>query len=122
MTVVVCDLVVETAQPLAELRAHPRVEGPERLVEEQHGRLDRERAGEPHPLPLPAGELRRVALRERLQLDELEQLGDALLDLGLRPLADLQAEGDVVVHGHVLEGRVVLEDEADAALLRRRPA
>jgi hypothetical protein len=27
--------------------------------------------------------------------------------------------GDVVAHGHVLEGRVVLEHEADAALLRR---
>ena len=30
-----------------------------------------------------------------------------------------QPEGDVVAHGHVLERRVVLEDEADAALLRR---
>src|SRR5262249_24361274 len=38
-------------------------------------------------------------------------------DLGLLPLADLQAEGDVLEHGHVLERRVVLEDEADAPLL-----
>ena len=42
------------------------------------------------------------------------------LDLVLGPLADLQAEGDVVVDGHVLEGGVVLEDEADVAPLRRR--
>ena len=63
-TVVAWDLLVQTAQPLAKLRAHPRVEGPERLVEQQHLRLDSERSGERHPLPLTAGELRRVAVRE----------------------------------------------------------
>ena len=31
-----------------------------------------------------------------------------------------QAEGDVAANGHVLERRVVLEDEADVALLRRQ--
>ena len=41
-------------------------------------------------------------------------------DLVLGPLADLQAEGDVLRHGHVLEDRVVLEHEADVALLRRQ--
>ena len=41
-------------------------------------------------------------------------------DLGLGPLADLQAEGDVLGDGHVLEDRVVLEDEADVALLGRQ--
>ena len=77
-------LVVEAAQPLAELGPHLGVERPEGLVEEQHGRIDRERAGQPHPLPLPAGELRGIALREALELDELEELVDPLLDLGLR--------------------------------------
>src|SRR5439155_455053 len=33
--------------------------------------------------------------------------------------ADLEAELDVLVEGHVLEERVVLEHEADVALLRR---
>ena len=112
-------LVVEPAQPLPQLRADAGVQGAERLVEEQHGRIDRERAGETHALPLPARELRRVPLREPVELHELQQLVDALGDLRLRALADLQAERDVVVHGHVLEGGVVLEDEADAALLRR---
>ncbi len=42
-------------------------------------------------------------------------------DLGLRPLADGQPEGHVVAHRHVLEGRVVLEHEADAPLLGRHP-
>ena len=114
-------LVVQPAQPLAQLGAHLRVERAERLVEQQHRRIDRERPREAHPLALAAGELRRVALREPVELDELEQLVHALRDLGLGALADLQAEGDVVVDRHVLERGVVLEDEADAALLRRTP-
>ncbi len=41
-------------------------------------RLDRERAGQRHALALAAGELRRVAVGEAVELDELEQLVDAL--------------------------------------------
>ncbi len=89
ITVVDVRLVVEPAQPLAQLGPHARVERAERLVEEEHGRVDRQRAGEAHPLPLSARELRRVALGEPVELDELEELVHALLDLRLRPLADL---------------------------------
>ena len=49
----------------------------------------------------------------------VQELLDPLLDLGLRPLPDREPERDVVADGHVLEGGVVLEDEADAPLLRR---
>ena len=52
-------LVVQAAQPLAELLAHLGVEGAERLVEEQHLGLDGEGARQRHALPLPTGELRR---------------------------------------------------------------
>ena len=113
------DDVVEPAQPLAELGADARVERAERLVEEQHLRLGGERAREAHPLPLAARELRWIAIaRSPASWTRFEQLVDALADLGLRPLPHLQPERDVVAHGHVLEGRVVLEDEADVALLR----
>ena len=70
--------VVELAQPLAKLGADARVEGAERLVEEQHLRLRRERAREAHPLPLSSGELRGVAVAEALELDEVEELVDPL--------------------------------------------
>ncbi len=46
---------------------------------------------------------------------------DLLGDLGLGPAADLQTEGDVVPDGQMFEGRVMLEDEADIAPLRRYP-
>ena len=112
-------LVVQPAQPVPQVGAHLGVEGAERLVEQQHLRVDGERAGERHPLPLAAGELGRVAVLEAVQADDLEQLVDLARDLGLGALADRQAEGDVVAHRHVLERGVVLEDEADAAPLRR---
>ena len=51
--------VVDLAQPAAQLAAHLRVERAERLVEQQHLRLDRQRAGQRDALALAAGELAR---------------------------------------------------------------
>ncbi len=76
-------LVVQPPQPRAQLLAHARVERAERLVEQQHLGLDRERARERHALPLAARELRRVAVGRAGDLHELEQLVDALADLRL---------------------------------------
>ena len=68
--------VVQVAQPLAQLRAHLRVERAERLVEQQHLGLDRQRPGQRHALALAARELRRVALAQVRQPDQFEQLVD----------------------------------------------
>ena len=123
ITVVVVHLVVQAAQPDAQLLADARVERAERLVEQQHLRLDGERAGERHALPLAAGELRRVAVGEAVELHELEQLVDARLrSPPSAACGSSSPKATFVPHGHVLEGRVVLEDEADAALLRRAAA
>src|SRR5439155_8469365 len=111
-------LVVEAAQPRAQLLAHARVERAEGLVEQQHLWIDRERTRKSHTLTLATGQLRWVALGKPFQLHELEQVVHALRDLRARPATHLEAESDVLAHGHVLERRVVLEDEADAALLR----
>ena len=72
------DLVVQAAQPGAQLGADVGVERAERLVEQQHARLDGERAGQRHALALAAGELRRVALVVAGEADDAEQLVDAL--------------------------------------------
>ena len=69
-------LVVQPAQPVAQLLADLRVEGAERLVEQQHGRLDRQRPGQRHPLPLAAGELRGQPVGELREVHQLEQLLD----------------------------------------------
>src|SRR5205085_12533825 len=51
-------------------------------------------------------------------MDELEQLGDARPDPLARELPDLEPERHIVAHGHVLERRVVLEDEPDVPAAR----
>ena len=111
-------LVVQAAQPLAQVLADAGVERAERLVQQQHLGLDGQCAGQRHALPLAARELRRVAVAQALQVDQVDQLGHPVLDLGLRPAPDLQAERDVLGDGHVLERRIVLEHEADAPLVR----
>ena len=97
------DLVVQPAQPLAQLGADLGVERAEGLVEQQHLRLDGQRPRERHALLLAAGELRGVAVGEAVESHQREQLGDPLADLRLGPFADAQPEADVVVHRHVLE-------------------
>ncbi len=54
-------LVVQAAQPGTQLFAHLGIECAERLVEQQHLRIDRQRPGQRHPLSLPTGELIGVA-------------------------------------------------------------
>ena len=113
-------LLVEAAQPVAQLGAHAGVERAERLVEKEHLRL-RSRARARAPCA-GAGRPRAAtgsgapnasswtSFRSSSTRSRISAFG---------PLAHLEPERDVVAHGHVLEGRVVLEDEADVALLRR---
>ena len=118
-TVVTGTFLVEAPQPCSKLLPHAGVQRSERLVEQEDARLGCHCAGQRHPLALTAGELRRIAVGETFELDEAEQLPHPVADLVLRALADLEREGDIVAHAHVLERRVVLEDEPDAAFLRR---
>src|SRR5581483_6715920 len=121
----VAGAIVQRAEPAPQILAHLRIERAERLVEQQHARLDRERARERNALLLPAGELVRIALLQSRQLHELEQFLHATLDLGcggtMPFVAHAQAERDVLADRHVLEQRVMLEHEADAPSLHRQP-
>ena len=57
-----------------QLSSQLGVERTERLVEQQHGRLQHERAGQRHALLLAAGQLGGLAPLEADELDELERL------------------------------------------------
>src|SRR5205823_4796717 len=94
-----------------------RVHGAERLVEQEHARFGRERAGNGDALPLPSGKLVRVASFQFLEAEQLEQFVNARLDVGPLPFLDLEAKGDVLEYIHVFEQRVILKDKADVALL-----
>ena len=119
------DLVVQAAQPAAQFLPDLRVERAERLVEQQHARFHRERARQRHALPLSAGELRGIAVAEVIELHEARadrsRAAGSPRRRAARARAHAQAERDVLEHRHVAEERVVLEDEADAAILRAPP-
>src|ERR1700682_653638 len=60
-----------------------------------------------------------VTVAEPPELDELQKLVALSPPFRVRHLPEPQAELDVLRHRHVAEDRVVLEDEADPALLGR---
>ena len=53
-SVVTCNSFVQRAQPAPQILPDPRVEGAERLVEQEDLGLDRQRAGQSDALPLTA--------------------------------------------------------------------
>ena len=114
------DLLLEGLQldlePLAELG----VQGAERLVEQQHGRVQDQRARQRDALLLPARELAGPALLEPGQSHQLQSGGDPVFRLLLGRALVPQAEGDVLLHGQVGEEGVVLEHGVDVALVRWR--
>ena len=109
-----------------DLRLHGHVQRRHRLVADDQPRVEREGAGDADPLPLPAGELVRIAADVlRAQADDLEQL--------LHPGPDLRAARDPVdperVADDLLDGlprvqrRVgVLEDDLHLAAERTQLA
>ena len=71
-------LLLDTFQLELHLLAKFQVERAERLVEQQHLRLIDDCAGQGDPLPLAAGELRRLALAVATETHRGERLTDPL--------------------------------------------
>ena len=86
------DVLLDALELDLQLLAQAQVERAERLVEQQRARAVDQRAGERDALGLAAGELAGLAVGEVAELDELERVLDALLDLGLADLLALEAE------------------------------
>src|SRR5262249_61889173 len=81
-------LVLKLPQQVDDLRPDRHVERAYRLVCDYHRGVQRERSGQPHALPLPAGQLVRVTPgMSRRQPDYLKQIADALATL--RPGSDM---------------------------------
>lgn len=100
-----------------EVLAHHRVDRAERLVHQQHGRVGGERAGHPDALALAAGELVgiAVAVRRRVQADQVEEFGGTRPGLRPRPAEQMRDGGGVVQDGLVGEQPHLLDDVADTA-------
>src|SRR3982751_6980949 len=113
-------LVMQATEPAPQFLAHLGIECAERLVEKQHLGLHGERTGECNALTLPARKLARIAIAERLELHQGEQLAHTVTNGALRrtarPRLHTKTERDVFVNGHVTEERVMLEHEAHLTL------
>jgi hypothetical protein len=113
------DLLLDRLQLDLEGLAELRVEGAERLVEQQDRRVQDQGASEGDPLLLTAGELVRTPLLEAGQAHQLEGVTHALDLILFRDVVVLQAERDVLLDREMREERVVLEDGVDVPLVRR---
>src|SRR5690606_24208123 len=114
------DVIVQASQPAPQFGTYLGIQRTERLIQQQYLGLHRQRPGERDTLALAAGQLRGQAVGGPVQLYHLQQVHDFPANLRLaRPLTagfDGQAVGDILIDAHMLEQRIVLEDEADAAL------
>ncbi|MNQ71881.1 hypothetical protein D3C85_865680 [compost metagenome] len=114
------------AQPLvqrldlgAHLHAQLGVEVRQRLVEQESLRLPHDGPAHGYALALAARELARVPLQQLAQAQRVGRLLHAAGDLVFRDALDLQAEAQVLRHGHVRVERVVLEHHRHVAVARR---
>jgi hypothetical protein len=96
------------------------IEGGQRLVEQQHLRSDRQRAGNRDALLLTTGKLTGKALSVRRHADHVQCFGDARADVRAGHPVRLQPKCDVVGDPHVGEQRVRLQHHTDAPLGRRQ--
>ena len=113
-TIVLPELAVQPDDLVLHVAADQRVEGRERLVEEQHVGVGGQGAGQADALLHAAGELVGVGVLVAGEPDQVDDL------LGLRRgapscfiAADLEAEGHVVDHLPVRQQPEVLEDHRD---------
>ena len=110
--------IVQPADLDAHLDAQLGVEIGQRLVEQERLRFAHDGAPHGHALPLPAGQLARLAIEIRRNVEKGGGLAHAPLDFGLGCAAVAQAIGHVVVDAHVRIERVILEDHGDVAIGR----
>ncbi len=124
-TIVVCGTLPEPQQLEVEAFAAQRIERAERLVEQQHLGLERERPGEGHALAGAAGQLGRAGCAVTLGIErhEVGELGQALRAALGRPAGELERVRDVVRGRAPRQQARLLEHEPDARVgLRDRGA
>ena len=106
---------LQLADLLAHAAAQPRVQVGQRLVEQEHGRLEDEGAGDGHALLLAARQLAGQAVPEGAETDRGEAGARQSPRLPPAPPGDARPVGDIVEHAHVREQRIALEHHADVA-------
>ncbi len=112
---------MQALQFVAHREADLGVEVGERLVEQQHRRIDRQRPPQRDALALAAGKRGHLTILIAGKTEDREHRLDLGVDLGPVRAAQPEAVTDVLVDGHVRPERIGLEDHRHAALLGRKP-
>ena len=105
--------VLQAQDLVLHLAADQGIERRERLVEDQHLRVDGEGAREADALLHPPAQLVRIRPLDRREPDDAEQLSSPLMTGGLVDPLHLEPVGDVVDHRPVREEAEVLEHHRD---------
>ena len=112
------ETALEIVNLATHLHAQLRVEIRERLIHEKGLRLAHDRPPHRHPLALSAGQGLGLPREILLDLQDPGRALHTLFDLRLRQLPEPEAEGKILLHGHVRVERVVLEHHRDVPFLR----
>ena len=117
-------LPLDAADLLPGLQAQPGIQVGERLVQKQDPGHLHQRPGNCHALLLAAGELRGLSIHQAVDLHQTSGLLGPLLHLllawAIRAPQILQGEEDILPHGQMGIQGIVLEHQANAAILRRQ--
>ena len=114
------DLLVEFLDFGPHLCAQFRVEVRERLVKQEGIRVADDSPAHGHTLPLAAGQFGRRAVHESGKAENAGGLIDCGIHLIARLARNLQAESQVLAHGHMRVERVILKHHRDVAFPRRQ--
>ena len=106
-------------QPAAEFLPHLGIDRRKGFVQQQQLGIRCQSTGECHTLPLTAGKLAGIPPLQSPKSDQVYQFHHTAGNGFPVYFLNLQAKGDVVIHSHVPEQRVVLEHKSNATLARR---
>ena len=93
-----------------------RVDRRERLVEQQHMRIDGQRARQRHALAHAAGQLVRIVIGKFREIEIFKECLGALPALGRRNTLDFDAEHDVLGDGAPRQQQILLQHEGDMGI------
>ena len=96
------------------------IERPERFVHQHQRRLKHQRARQRHTLLLPAGQLARLSAAKSPKLDTVQRLFNPLSGRSTLDPAIAQRKSHIFGHAHMRKQGIILKNEADIALLRRK--
>jgi hypothetical protein len=105
----------------AHLQPQLRVEIAQRLIQQQHLRLDRQGTGQRDALLLTARKLRGLSICARSHLHAFQRFHGSGPPLRARDLPGAESERDILKHRHVGPQGVTLEDHAGVAFVGRKP-